>query len=272
MTSIYRVGNVYSNGVIAMVEESKFHSELIELPSKGWFYPPTSPMASGKIELLYMTAAHEDILTSKSWIQKGVVLDKLMEALLVDKTVSYDDLLVGDKNALMVAARVLGYGKTYKVTMACPQCEFKTEQEINLEEFPDKDIEFAPAQKGKNEFLFELPISGKVISFKLLTQKDIKAAEKELSALEKVSKGGTSKEVTTRMKYSILSIDGNPDKKELIEFIANMPARDAMAWREYAKSINPDIEMLFDFECSKCGFTQGGTEVPIDANFFWPNA
>jgi hypothetical protein len=55
-----------------------FPTETIELPSKGLLYPKDNPLSSGKIEIRYMTAAHEDILTNQSYIEKGTVLDKLM--------------------------------------------------------------------------------------------------------------------------------------------------------------------------------------------------
>lgn len=251
--------------------ENQYPTELIDLPSKGWYYPPDSPLASGKIEVKYMTAREEDILTSRNLIQKGIVLDKLMEALIANQTVKYDDLLIGDKNALMVAARILGYGKTYIAKATCPQCGFVSDPTINLETLTDKEVEMKSVEKGKNEFRYTLPVSKKEITFKLLTHGDVKKADTELAQMSKAVKSETTTEVTTRMRYSIISVDGNSDKEVIRSFINTMLARDAMEWREYVKKINPDIELMFDFECPKCGF-EGRLEVPIDIGFFWPNA
>lgn len=254
-----------------MGSEVTYPTEVIDLPSKGWYYPEGHPLASGQLEVYYMTAKHEDILTSRNLIQRGVVIDKLMEALIANKDVKYDDLLVGDKNGLMVAARIMGYGKDYDVTVDCPQCEESSTHTVNLENIGDKNIEFDDNQKGKNEFDFKLPFSKKTITFKLLSHKDEKIVQGELDAMRKLVKSEITSEVTTRMKKSIIAVDGNRESKFVREFVDAMPARDAMAFREHAKNINPDIDLTFDFECPSCGH-RTRLEVPIDVNFFWPNA
>lgn len=247
-----------------------FHSEVVDLPSRGWFYPPDHPLATGQISIFNMTAKHEDILTSTNLIMKGVVVDKLIEALIATDGVKCSDLLIGDKYAVMVAARILGYGKDYEATIECPQCGANVLTHIDLEKLGDKDIIFNPAQKGRNEFTFELPFSKNVITFKLLTQKDDQAVRKELDAMKKIQ-GDTTQEVTTRMRNSILSVDGDRDKETIRKFIMDMPARDARAFREYAKKVMPDIDMTFEFECSTCG-KEDRLEVPITEKFFWPDS
>jgi hypothetical protein len=251
--------------------ENLYPSEMVGLPSKGWYYPEGHPLASGELDLRYMTALHEDILTSKTLIQRGVVIDKLLEALIVNKDVKYDDLLIGDKNGLMVAARIMGYGKDYDATVSCPACNVDTTHTLNLETLSDKELTFDPKNKGKNEFDFQLPFSKRVITFKLLTHKDEKDVQGELDAMRKVIKNEVSSEVTTRMKKSIIAVDGNRDSKVIREFVDAMPARDAMALREHWRSVNPDIELKSDFVCPSCGL-ESRLEVPIDVNFFWPNA
>lgn len=253
------------------MSDNMFPTEVIELPSKGWFYPPSHPLSNGQIELYYMTAKHEDILTSPNLIRKGVVIDELLKSLIATEGVNYTDLFIGDRNAVMIAARILGYGKKYEPTVECPNCERTSEVEVNLEQLKEKDVEFKESMKGKNEFTFVLPMSKKTVLFKLLTYKDERDAQKELESLRKNLKGDVSREVTTRMRYSILAIDGERDRAELTKFIENMPARDAAALREHARQINPDIDLTFDFECPKCGHADR-VEVPIDVTFFWPNA
>jgi hypothetical protein len=251
--------------------ENLYPSEVISLPSKGWYYPDGHPLATGTIDLYYMTAKHEDILTSKTLIQRGVVIDKLLDALIVSKDVKYDDLLVGDKNGLMVAARIMGYGKDYDATVTCPSCNETSTHTINLESIDNKKLIFDPKQKGKNEFEFQLPFSKKVITFRLLTHKDEKDVQADLDAMRKVVKSEVSSEVTTRMKKSIVAVDGIRDTKVTREFVDAMPARDAMAFREHVRAINPDIDLKSDFVCPSCA-QEFRLEVPIDVNFFWPNA
>lgn len=251
--------------------ENLYPSEVISLPSKGWYYPEGHPLATGTIDLYYMTAKHEDILTSKTLIQRGVVIDKLLDALIVNKDVKYDDLLIGDKNGLMIAARIMGYGKDYDVTVTCPMCNESSTHTINLENITDKELVFDPKNKNKNEFDLQLPFSKRVITFRLLTHKDEKDIQNELDAMRKVIKSEVSSEVTTRMKKSIVAINGNRDTKVIREFVDAMPARDAVAFREYARTINPDIDLTADFVCPTCA-KEFRLEVPIDINFFWPNA
>jgi hypothetical protein len=252
--------------------EALVHAETVELPSKGWFYPTGHPLSTGMIELKHLTAAHEDILTSRNLIQKGIVIDKLLEALIATPGVKYADLLIGDKNALMVAARIIGYGKDYGVSVNCPSCNKTNEEEIDLEQINEKPLDLDKFEKGKNEFLFELPISGDTITFKLFTQKDDDQVTREIEAMAKHSgKNANTTEITTRMRNAILSVNSNSSKEEVRKYVGTMLARDAKAWRDYAKSITPDIDFSFDFECEHCGH-QERLEVPFTSNFFWPNS
>jgi hypothetical protein len=248
----------------------KFASETIELPSRGWYYSEGHPLASGKLDVYYMTAHHEDILTSRNLIQKGTVIDKLLESLIATPEAKYGDLLIGDKNALMIASRIMGYGKNYDVTVPCSKCEFKNDVTINLEECPEKNVPTDTTKKGQNCFEFTLPFSKKVITFKILTHQDEQDASKEIEALKKAERSEVGKEVTTRMTYSILSVDGDPSKDTVRKFVEVMPARDAAAFREYGKSIAPDIDLSFNFECSECDHTER-MEVPMGVTFFWPH-
>ena len=251
--------------------DTKAPSETIDLPSKGWYYPPNHPLASGQLDVFLMTARHEDILTSTNLIKKGIVLDRLMEELIASPLVKYEDLFLGDKNALMIASRILGYGSEYPITIECPSCGTKQDVTINLTQLKDKEVTFDPAQKGKNEFTFTLPVSKKVITFKLLTHKDERNIDQELDAMRKIQRGDISKEVTTRMRYAITSVDGDAEGETIRAFVNQMPARDGVAFREYARKVNPDIDLSFDFECTKCGHEEPRMEVPIDVTFFWPN-
>ena len=147
LTFIYLYTNKEKLFIMANYE---FPTEVIELPSKGKVYPESNPLSNGRVEIKYMTAKEEDILTSQNLIQQGTVVDKLLESLIVDKSIKIDDMLVGDKNAIMVSARILGYGKKY---------EFEydgVEQSVDLSELEAVDLDFSKFTKGQNEFSFEL--------------------------------------------------------------------------------------------------------------------
>jgi len=253
-------------------KETKFYTEVIDLPSRGWFYPETNPLSSGQVELYYMTAKHEDILTSRNLIQKGIVIDKLLEALIVNPQVKMNDLLLGDKTAIMVASRILGYGKDYEVNVTCPSCGNRSAHTMNLEQTGDKECKFfTDEHRGQNAFPFELPMTKKTVIFRYLTHGDEKAVRAEISGLQKAMKlKHIDREVTTRLKRSILSVDGDEDGETVRQFVDSMPARDAMALRQYIRDTGPDVDLTSEYTCEECNY-EGRVEIPIDLNFFWPN-
>lgn len=254
------------------MSDTLVRAETVDLPSKGWFYPQGHPLSAGTIDLKHLTAAHEDILTSRNLIQKGIVIDKLLEALIATPGVKYGDLLIGDKNALMVAARIIGYGKEYQVGITCPACSKQNEETVNLELIENREVPFKDTQRGKNEFVFELPMSGDTVTFKLFTVKDDDMVQKEIDGVAKhAGKNATTTEITTRMRHAILSVNNEYDKETVRKYVGNMLARDAKAFRDFTRTVTPDIDFSFDFECEHCGHTER-LEVPFTSNFFWPNS
>jgi hypothetical protein len=246
-----------------MSEESfKFPTETIELPSKGLIYPEDNPLSSGKIEMKYMTAKEEDILSNQSYIQNGTVLDKLMKSLIVTKC-NYNDLIVGDKNAIMIAARVLGYGKDYKF-------EYKGEEvEVDLSTLENKEFDENSITKGLNEFQYTLPNSGTEITYKLLSHKDEMAIEAEIKGLKKINKKADPM-ISTRMKQMILSVNGDSERKTVREFVDTyFLAMDARAFRKHIASHQPDVNLLTTVELND---GEEDVEIPITVNFFWPDA
>lgn len=248
------------------VTTSTFPTETIDLPSKGVFYPEGSPLRSGTIDLHYMTAKHEDILTSPNLIQKGVVLDRLIDALIATKGVKTSDLLIGDLNAVMVAARILGYGKEYSATLACPSCGNDVEQTINLTEL---NMENEPEVGTIPEFKITLPISKVEVTLKLLTRGDELKIEKELKALKKVNVD-LDAEATTRLKAIISAVDGDSSNTKIWSFVDNLLVRDARYLREQYRQIIPDVNFNIPVECT-CGTNQSA-RLPIGVNFFWPDS
>ena len=242
--------------------EYKFPTEVVDLPSKGYFYVDGHPLSSGKVEVKYMTAKEEDILTSQNLIQQGVVIETLLQSLIVDKTINIHDLLIGDKNAIMVAARILGYGKDYKF-------EYEgEEQEVDLSQLNPIPIDFKKLQKGVNEFSFKLPYSKRTITFNLLNGHDERKINAEVKAKQKISKV-TSSELTTRFKHMIKSIDGNSEISVINNFVDNeFLSRDSLAFRQYLTEITPDIDMSTDV-IDKTG-KEIEVTIPVTVRFFWP--
>ena len=237
----------------------KIPTEIVELPSQGLIYPESSPLSSGTIEMKYMTAREEDILTNQNYINKGIVLDELVKSLIVSD-VKYEDLVVGDKNAILVASRILGYGKDYSFSWG------GEEYNIDLTTIENKPLKTELFKKGINEFSFTLPSTNIAITFKLLTGEDEKKINAELEGLKKINKN-SSTELSTRLKYIITSINGNRESKDIRQFVdTQFLARDSRALREYIKEVQPDVDLTF--------FPEGSSEkvsIPVGLSFFWPD-
>ena len=241
------------------MNELNFPTEVIELPSKGLGYPKDNPLSSGKVEIKYMTAKEEDILTNQSYIQKGNVLEKLLESVLVSK-ININDLIIGDKNALLIATRILGYGNDYVV-------EVNGEKEnIDLSELENREFDGSTLIEGANEFAFDLPHSKTPITYKILTGADEKKVERELAGLKKINKN-SSPELSTRLKYIITSVNGSDDTKDIRNFVDNfLLARDSRALREHIRETQPDVDLNVVLGSGE------EVKVPIGLNFFWPDA
>ncbi len=249
---------------------SNVPTEIIQLPSKGYFYPEGHPLANGTIEMKYMTAKEEDILSSQSLIKQGVVIDKLLQSLIVTK-VKYEDILTMDKNAIFLAARVLAYGKDYEVEITCPNCGVKSVHAVDLQTFDTKAIDWSRFQKGQTTHKFVLPAGKQELTLKFLTHGDEKLIEEQLKGAKKLSKiTGVDPELTTRLKHLIVAVDGDDNKINIAKFVDNMLSRDSLALRSYLKSCTPDIDTTFTFTCPSCGHEQENMNLPIGINFFWP--
>ena len=245
----------------------KFPTEIVELPSKGLIYPKDNPLSSGKIEMKYMTAREEDILTNQNYIQKGVVLDKLIESLIISK-IDINDIVVGDKNALLIASRVLGYGKDYSFKAISKITNELEDFTIDLTTLKDKHLNKKDLiEVGLNEFKYTLPTVNKLITFKLLTHSDEIAISKEIQGQNKI-RPGSNPEISTRLKYIITSIDGDSEKKTIREFVDGyLLAKDSRSLREEIRRISPDVELKYHGEDGEEDIT-----IPINLNFFWPDA
>lgn len=259
-----------SNSTLPQKTESKFPTEVINLPSKGWFYPLFNPLSSGTLEVKMMTAKEEDILTSKNLIEKNIVLDKLLESVIVNKEIIAEDMLICDRNATFFAIRRLAYGNDYNALVTCGRCGRENSIVIDIGKMDNRPFDFEKYPKGENNFEFKLPHSGVTITYKLLTKKDENAIESEVTGLSKVSKDFT-REITTHLSHTITSVNGNSEKLAIRKFInEELLSKDSLALRNQIRNKMPDIDTTFDFTCSNCGNVRK-EETPMGISFFWPD-
>ena len=243
-----------------------FPTEVLDLPSEGKVYPKDHPLASGQIRIKLMTAKEEDILSSTNLIKKGLAIDSLFESILVDD-INPDDIVIGDKNAILLATRLLGYGPDYEFSFYSSHKGDMIEAKIDLSKIATKDVDLT-GFNNKNEGIFITPMGKNKLTFKLLTHGDEKAIDKDIKALEKIYKD-VSSDITTRLRYMITSVDGNSDLGHITKYINGMLARDSKAFREYVKTISPDMNMKFEYihedgEVEEAPITLG-------VSFFWPS-
>lgn len=262
------------------VSDYKFPTEIVDLPSKGLIYPKENPLSTGKVEMKYMTAKEEDILTTQSYIKDGSVLDRLFQSLIVSNgegaPIKYVDLTTGDKNSVMIAARVLGYGKDYKVEVDDPYSDNKQEEVIDLTQFEAADYDGKnQTELHKNEFEYELPKSKRKITFMAMTEskeRKVKHQIKDLERKQRKLKDVTSRELTTRLKNMILSVDGETDVSVINNFVDNeLFAMDSQSLRAYINEVVPDMDLNYEFVSEETG-ERREMLLPMDVTFFWPSS
>jgi len=252
-----------------MESKHKFPTEQIDLPSKGLIYPLESPLSKGTIEMKYMTAKEEDILSNSNYIKQGTVIDKLLQSMIITP-IDFNELLNGDKNAILIAARILGYGKDYDFILTDPKTGTSEKATVDLTTLKEKEIDESLFTPGTNEFNFQLPFSKVNITFKLLSHGDENKIEKEIKGLSRVNSQG-SYDVTTRLKHTIIAVDGDRDTASIREFVDNILARDIRALRDFINKIMPDVDMKIDVTKAN-GDVVEGVDLPIGVSFFWPDA
>lgn len=246
--------------------------ETIDLPSRGIIYPEGSVLSTGKVDIKYMTAKEEDILASQQLIKKKTVIDELLKSVIVSEGVKLSDFITGDKNAIFVHTRRLAYGDEYTFKQDCPECDHTGKVTVDLAKIENEPLDESKYTRGSNVFEFVLPVSKKVIKYKLLTQADETNIEAELRALEKVANNSVAvPEITTRLKYMILSVDDKSDRMHVKSFVETMLSKDSIALRNAIRAVSPNIDLTYEYICPKCGHAE---RLPIQllAEFLWPDA
>ena len=246
-------------------------TEFVELPSKGVAYPEGHPLCDqDTIEIRYMTAKDEDILTSQTLLKKGVALDRFLENILLDKSIDTKTLLVGDKNAILIAARASGYGFDYDTTLTCPECSTKTNVVFDLRSPKVSGIldssQDVVTQVSRGVYATTMPLSNFKIEYRLMNSED----ENVLTESIRNNKSGDENALTTQFKRLITSIEGYTDQHIIDQYVENMPTVDSRHFKMCLQASNPNIEIKETFKCRKCDFEKE-VDVPFGADFFWPD-
>lgn len=247
--------------------EFEVPTDFIDLPSGGLFYPN----GKNRVEVKYLTAEDENILTSSDLIKSGKVLDVLLQNALIDKEITPDEMLTGDRNAVLINLRITGYGDEYETKTTCPSCSEVNNKSILLSSLGIRDMADNPDSEGM--FSVMLPKCKANVRFRLLTGADETRLQKVNESGKKTMKGKfkVATVLTERYLLQIMEVNGNRDKTYIKKFIGVMPIADSFFFREYLKEIEPGIDLNYGFDCDNCGHHYS-QDVPITAKLFWPNA
>jgi hypothetical protein len=245
--------------------------ESVPLPSRGLIYSKESNLFNREtLDIKPMTAREEDILTSRAYIKNGTVLTELIKSCLVDKSIDPDDLISGDRNAILISLRITGYGSTYNAEVDCPECGFTNKSSFSLSDLKIKRLDIEPVLEGKNLFEVQLPVTKKNVKVKFLNGHD----EKEMMIInERKKKSGIISEtsVTDKLCRSIFEIENVSDKNKIRMFVNNMPARDSLSLRRFLEVNEPGVDMKAWLSCNSC-HEESEVNLPMGATFFWPDS
>jgi len=245
--------------------------ETVPLPSSGKIYPQNSALYNREtIQIKAMTAQEEDILMSRALVKDGSVLTHLINSCMIDKNINAKDMINGDRNALLVAVRITGYGPMYKAEVVCPECNARQQAEFNLGDLTIKRLNIDPIVPGTNQFEYILPVSGKRVVFKFMSGRDEEEqnliTERRRKLMPDVQVDNI---VTSRLEFTIVSIDGITDRNKINTFIKSMPALDSRTLRNYMSANEPGIDMNGQLMCTACN-AESSVPLPLGPSFFWP--
>ena len=245
--------------------------DYVMLPSKGRIYPADSPLYNlEEIEVRHMTAADEDILTSRALLRTGKAIDTMLSNVLMNKSINISEFISGDKNAILTFLRITGYGPDYDVEIDCPGCNESIKHQFDLTKLTMRFLDVEPLSDGHNRFDFILP-SGVRIEFKLLNSAEDQEISDEQEKLRRTTNSSLEKNITTKYKHQIISVDDKEDQTFINNFVDTMNLRDSRAFRTYLEEVEPDVDMKQDFKCRMCGHSEE-VEIPVTVGFFWPES
>lgn len=266
--STVRVSNPVDPEQIKEVKQSIYPTNVVELPSKGLLYPPDNPLSSGKVEMKFMTTKEENILTTESYIKDGSVIDKFLQSMVISPKFDYDSLLIGDKDALVIASRIYGHGENYDIKVNTPSGNEQLVS-VNLNDLTYKEVD-ETLYNPENQFTFKTPLGNNTLIFKLMTTGDQKQIEAKLKKYRKA--GAPDTQVTTRLQQLILSVDGNDDPMFVKLFIENeLRAPDSRAFRDYVATVQCGVNMEIECVDEETG-NSFRHAIAIGSDFFWPES
>jgi hypothetical protein len=248
-------------------------TEFVEIPSQGKYYSDNHPLSSQEtIEIKQMTAKEEDMLTSRTLLKKGVALERVMQSIIVDKRINPNSLLVGDRNAILIAARISGYGADYETNITCPQCNTTQAHMFDLIDATQvrySDIDTNQIDNNEDgTFTATLPATKVEVSFRLLTGTDEKNLLTQIENARKSKKEENT--ITRQLKQFIVSVNGDSSQETINYLVNNVPSSDSRYLRNLFARVTPDVNLTQEFECSECDYSSI-MEVPLTADFFWPD-
>jgi len=251
-------------------KEFEMLTDTMELPSLGVFYPN----GQKTVKFKYLTAEEDDILFSPELLKSGKVLDALLQIAVIDETLKPDDMLIGDRNAVLICLRKTGLGNIYnpgKGYVSCPECGEDFDPDIDLDDLKSKMLEDMPDDNG--EYSFDMPLIGCKIKFRLLRGHDENRLAKaaKTGSKKRGSNYKISRVVTERYKLQIMEVDGNRDKLYISSFVSAMPMKDSLVFREYARLISPGVDFNYIYTCKSCGH-DFEDDVPLTPKLFYPEA
>jgi hypothetical protein len=248
---------------------------FVDLPSKGNYYPPGHALhKQDTIEIKHMTAKEEDILTSRSLLKKGVALDRVIQNLVIDNSINTEHLLIGDRNAIIIAARIAAYGADYETNINCPACGTSQNYCFDLIDANTTESEISDtmgvADNGNGTFNVTLPVTEIPVTFRLLTGADEKTLIGNTKKNnKKTANRGLENNITNYLKAILIAVDGNTTQQAKNYLIDNLPSMDSRHLRLAHRMATPNVELSETFACSECDFEQE-MEVPLTSDFFWP--
>jgi len=243
--------------------------DIVPLPSRGLLYKDGPLAGAESVEVHYLTAIQEDILTSPNLLASGEMLDTLIGSVLKDKTINPASLSLGDRNAIVIWLRSTGYGAEYPVRLVCNSCNSEWENEFDLSTLNVRELEILPDNDGL--FIFKLPQLKTNIRFRMLTSEDENNILKRVEAIQRKQGSSIDNSMSLKMMASIVEVDGVQDSLAIKSFVESMPVRDARAFREYVNKIEPGVLMTQEATCPKCKNVSQEV-IPIRGNFFWPDS
>ena len=246
--------------------------ESVPIPSNGVLYDPDTPLFNKQmIQIKSMTAKEEDIITSNAYLKEGTMIRNLIQACVVDKSINVDDLISGDRDALLTSIRIVSYGSEYLVTHICKSCKSSNSLTVDLTSVGIKRLSIEPEESGKNLFKYELPKMKLPVLFRFLTGHDEHEQRQRSKNEQKLGLASKeSSEITDYLNTCVVKVGENSKGSEIKFFVENMDAQDSKSLRQYIADNQPGLDMMHNYECDKCK-REATVRLPFNENFFWPN-